>query len=138
MTEFVNLKLIIIMGKNPSKNFVFSVESLAYYIFKYYGKLLDNFKGVLAPFQGISKLVEKILNVSFISPLKIEINKNYKLSQVEKQMVNRASKFMKENDFDYFYSLYLLPDNACSPKDYETILKLIEKGIFKPIEIDTN
>ena len=45
---------------------------------------------------------------------------------------------MKENDFDYFYSLYLLPDNACSPKDYETILNLIEKGIFKPIEIDTN
>ncbi|MFW9828620.1 MAG: hypothetical protein ACFFEY_13595 [Candidatus Thorarchaeota archaeon] len=138
MTEFVNLKLIIIMGKNPSKNFIFSVESLAYYIFKYYGKLLDNFNGALAPFQGIGKLVEKILNVSFISPLKIEINKNYKLSQDEKQMVNRASKFMKENDFDYFYSLYLLPDNACSPKDYETILKLIEKGIFKPIEIDTN
>jgi hypothetical protein len=138
MTEFVNLKLIIIMGKNPSKNFLYSIESLAYYIYKYYGKLIDNFNGVLAPFQGISKLVEKILNVSFISPLEISLNKNIKLNQDEKEMVNRASKFMQENNFDYFYSLYLLPDNACSPKDYETILKLIEKGIFKPIEINTD
>jgi hypothetical protein len=134
MTEFVNLKLIIIMGKNPSKNFLYSVESLAYYIYKYYGKLIDNFNGVLKPFQGISKLVEKILNVSFIAPLKITMNKNIKLSQDERNMVNRASNFMRKNDFDYFYSLYLLPDNACSPKDYETILNLIEKGIFQPIE----
>ncbi|MFX1390060.1 MAG: hypothetical protein ACFE9Z_08365 [Promethearchaeota archaeon] len=138
MTEFVNLKLIIIMGKNPSKNFLYSVESLAYYIFKYYGKLLDSFEGVLAPFQGISKLVEKILNVSFISPLTITINKNAKLSQDDREMINRARKFMQENDFDHFYSLYLLPDNACTPKDYETILRLIEKGVFQPIEIDTN
>ncbi|MFW9968973.1 MAG: hypothetical protein ACFFDF_02150 [Candidatus Odinarchaeota archaeon] len=134
MTEFVNLRLIIIMGKNPSKNFLYSVESLAYYIYKYYGKLIDNFNGVLAPFQGISKLVEKILNVSFISPLKIVLYKTVKLNQEEKEMINKAKKFMREHDFEYFYSLYLLPDNACSPKDYETILKLIEKGIFLPIE----
>ncbi len=134
MTEFVNLKLIIIMGKNPSKNFLYSVESLAYYIYKYYGNLLDNFDGGLKQFLGISKLIEKILNVSFISPLRITMNKNVKLSQNEKEMVNKASKFMREHDFDNFHSLYLLPENDCSPKDYETILKLIKKGIFTPIE----
>ena len=134
MTEFVNLKLIIIMGKNPSKNFLYSVESLAYYIYKYYGTLLDNFDGGLKQFLGINKLIEKILNVSFIAPLKISMNKNIKLSSNEKEMINKASKFMQEHDFDHFYSLYLLPDNACSPKDYDTILKLIQKGIFSPIE----
>jgi hypothetical protein len=134
MTEFVNLKLIIIMGKNPSKNFLYSVESLAYYIYKYYGKLLDNFDGGLKQFQGINKLIEKILNVSFIAPLKISMNKNVKLGLNEKEMINKASKFMQEHDFDYFYSIYLLPENDCSPKDYETILKLIKKGIFNPIE----
>ncbi|MFX0022322.1 MAG: hypothetical protein ACFE9S_08335 [Candidatus Hermodarchaeota archaeon] len=134
MTEFVNLKLIIIMGKNPSKNFLYSVESLAYYIYKYYGKLLDNFDGGLKQFLGISKLIEKILNVSFIAPLKITMNKNVKLSLNEKEMVNKASKFMRGQDFDYFHSIYLLPENNCSPKDYEIILKLIKKGIFTPIE----
>ncbi|MFX0037964.1 MAG: hypothetical protein ACFFCY_05605 [Promethearchaeota archaeon] len=134
MTEFVNLRLIIIMGQNPSKNFLFSVESLAYYIYRYYGNLIDNFNGGLKKFQGISKLVEKILNVSFIAPLEITVNKNVKLNQDEKLMVNKASKFMQENNFEYFYSLYLLPDNTCSPKDYEIILKLIEKGIFHPVE----
>ncbi|MFX1417939.1 MAG: hypothetical protein ACFE9N_03345 [Promethearchaeota archaeon] len=138
MTEFVNLRLIIIMGKNPSKNFLYSMESLAYYIYKYYGESFDKFDGVLKPFEGISKLVEKILNVSFISPLKIVLNKNIKLSQTEKDMIQKASNFMREHDFDHFYSLYLLPDNACSPKDYETILGLIEKGIFNPVELDDN
>ena len=114
------------------------MESLAYYIYKYYGSLIDKFDGGLKPFQGIGKLVEKFLNVSFISPLKITMNKNLKLSQDEKDMVNKASKFMREHDFDYFYSLYLLPDNTCSPKDYETILKLIEKDIFHPFKIEND
>lgn len=134
MTEFVNLKLIIIMGKNPSENFLYSIENLAYYIYKYYGKLFDNFNNVLKPFQGIGKLVEKILHISFISPLTIQIYKNVKLTLNEKDMVDKALKIMRENDEKYFYSLYLLPENQCSPKDYKTILKLIEKGIFRPTE----
>ncbi|MFX1597246.1 MAG: hypothetical protein ACFFBK_14405, partial [Promethearchaeota archaeon] len=138
MTEFVNLRLIIIMDKNPSKNFYYSVESLGYYIYKYFGELLEKFQGNLKPFRSIEKLVEKTLNVSFIYPLQIKVNKNLKLSQREKEMVKKASTFMKENNFDYFYSLYLLPDNVCSPKDYGTILNLIEKGVFQPIEDDSN
>ena len=134
MTEFVNLKLIIIMGKNPSKNFIYSIESLAYYIYKYYGKLFDNFNNVLKPFQGISKLIENVLSVSFISPLTVKIYKNIKLTPNEKEMVDKALKIIREGHKEYFYSLYLLPDNQCSPKDYKTILKLIEKGIFQPIE----
>ena len=39
---------------------------------------------------------------------------------------------MKEHHFDFIYSLYLLPENECSPKDAQTILNLISKGVFKP------
>jgi hypothetical protein len=49
-------------------------------------------------------------------------------------MVDRALKFMKESRFDYFYSLYLMPENVCTPKDYKTILDLMSKGIFQSIE----
>ena len=52
-------------------------------------------------------------------------------------MIAKARTFMKENNFNYFYSLYLFPRNTCTPntpKDYQTIFNLIEKGIFQPTE----
>jgi hypothetical protein len=49
-------------------------------------------------------------------------------------MVLKAQNFMKEQKFDYFYSLYLMPANTCAPKDYQVIFNLIEKGIFQPID----
>ena len=48
-------------------------------------------------------------------------------------MVDKALNLMKDNDMDTIYSLYLLPENECSPKDYRTIKNLIEKGVFKPL-----
>ena len=51
----------------------------------------------------------------------------------DKDMVGKVRTFMKENKFNYFYSLYLMPENTCS-KDYQTIFTLIEKGIFQPTE----
>ncbi len=138
MSDFVNVRLITIMKSNPSKNFLYSIESLAYHIYKYYSKLIDNFKGILEPFRGIKRLVESDLNVSFRYPLTVSVYKNIKLSQNEKEMIKKALNFMKENDFKYFYTVYLLPDNTCKPKDYETILQLIKKGIFRPIELNND
>jgi hypothetical protein len=134
MTDFMNVRLITILKSNPSKNFLFSIETLAYHVYKYYGKLIDKFTGNLKPFRSINKLVESDLNVSFRYPMTVKIVKNLKLDQSEKEIVKRAQDFIKENNFDYFYAVYLLPDNACSPQDYETILKLIKKGIFQPLE----
>jgi hypothetical protein len=82
----------------------------------------------------MNELIEKHLNVSFLYRLKIVENPKIKLSKSEKEMVAKARTFMKENKFDYFYSLYLLPENACTPKDYQSIFDLIEKGIFQPTE----
>ena len=134
MTEFVNLRLIVIMKQHPSQNFFYSIESLAYHIYKYYGKLIDNFKGNLKPFRSMGKLVESDLNISLLYPLTISIKKDMKLTQDEREMVKKAKKFMKEHNFPYFYFLYLIPENACKPGDYEVTLQLIKKGIFVPLE----
>ena len=41
---------------------------------------------------------------------------------------------MKETKFSHFYAVYLLPENNCSPDDYEVIMGLIKKGVFQPIK----
>ena len=77
------------------------------------------------------------MNTSFLYHLKIGENPKIKLSMTEKEMIAKARTFMKENNFNYFYSLYLFPRNTCTPntpKDYQTIFNLIEKGIFQPTE----
>jgi len=132
MTEFVNLRLIIIMKENPTPHFLYTVEDLAYDIYKKYGKLIDNFQGNIKQFKTIKDLVEKHLNVSFLYPLKVVQKENVKLNQTEKDMVIKALMFMRENKFEYFYSVYLLPENACTPGDYKAILELLRKGIFQP------
>ncbi|MFW9783494.1 MAG: hypothetical protein ACFFFB_14520, partial [Candidatus Heimdallarchaeota archaeon] len=134
MTEFINLRLIVIMKSNPSKNFLYSIESLAYHIYKYYSKLIESFEGDLRPFRSIQKLIDSDLNVSFRYPLRVSIPKEAKLNQNEKEMVKKATNFMKDYNLTYFYAIYLLPDNVCGPKDYETLLNLIKKGIFVPIK----
>ncbi len=133
-TEFVNLKLIITLKENPSANFKFIMEDLAYDIYNQYGEDIDKFAGILKPFENMSALIEKHLNVAFLYQLKIAENPKIKLSSSEKEMIAKARTFMKENNFNYFYSLYLMPENTSSPKDYQTIFNLIEKGIFQPLK----
>ena len=134
MTDFINVRLITILKSNPSKNFLYSLESLAYHIYKYYGKLIDNFSGNLKPFRSISKLVDSDLEVSLRYPMTIKIAKKLKLSQHENQIIKRALDLMKETKFSHFYAVYLLPENNCSPDDYEVIMGLIKKGVFQPIK----
>ncbi|NVM17965.1 MAG: hypothetical protein HWN80_09630 [Candidatus Lokiarchaeota archaeon] len=133
-TEFVNLKLIVTLKENPSANFKFIMEDLAYDIYKHYGAEIDKFTGILKPFHSMEILIDKHLNTSFLYRLKIVENPKVKLNMSEKEMIGKARTFMKENNFNYFYSLYLMPENACTPKDYQTIFNLIEKGIFQPTE----
>jgi len=133
-TEFVNLKLIVTLKENPSANFKFIMEDLAYDIYNQYGKEIDDFAGILKPFHKMKELIEKHLKVSFLYQLKIAENPKIKINTSEKEMVSKARTFMKENNFNYFYSLYLMPENTSSPKDYQTIFNLIEKGIFQPTE----
>ncbi|MFW9951806.1 MAG: hypothetical protein ACFFKA_16945 [Candidatus Thorarchaeota archaeon] len=136
MTEFVNLRLIVIMKQKPSENFIYDIDSLSYDIFKYFGKEIDKFTGILKPFQAINRLVEHHLKTSFLYPLSVNLSSKYKmkLSQNEKSMVDKALNYLRETNSKYFYSLYLLPENACSPDDFDTITRLIKNGIFQPYQ----
>jgi hypothetical protein len=138
MAEFVNLRLIVIMKESPTKNFLYAVESLAYDIYRDYGNKFDNFNGVLTEFKGIKKLLEYHLKIALLYPLKINYAYKIKLNPEEKEMMQRAISYLHNSDDTYFYVRKLFADNVCSPKEYEIILNLIQKGVFTPFENNLN
>ncbi len=134
MTEFVNLRLILLMKESPSRNFLYSVEDLAFDIYRQYGKLVDAFNGDVKPYRGIEDLLKQHLNTSFVYPLeiaKIEQIEKIRVSQSEQFFINKAVSLMKQNNKDFFFTRSLFPENACSPKDIEVIQGLINKKIFQ-------
>jgi hypothetical protein len=48
-------------------------------------------------------------------------------------MIQKAHKNMGNSNMKYFYSIYLLPENQCTPQDFNIIKGLIKKDIFHPI-----
>jgi len=136
MTEFVNLRIILILKESPSRNFLYSLEDLAYDIYQKYGKLVEDFSGDIKPFKGIEELLRKHLNISFIYPLKLAStasSEKIKINQDERAYINKAVSFMKQTNKNYFYIASLLPEKTCSPKDIEYVMDLIGKNIFQPI-----
>ncbi|MCK4479591.1 MAG: hypothetical protein KAV01_03595, partial [Candidatus Lokiarchaeota archaeon] len=134
MTEFVNLRLILIMKEHPSSVFLYSLEDLTYDLYKYYGKLVEEFSGDLKPFKSIEKLLKHHLNTTITYPIilaKIDNLDKVKISQTERLYVNKAISFMKSNNSEHFFLSSLLPGKECSPKDIEIIINLIEKNIFQ-------
>ena len=134
MTEFVNLRLILIMKEHPSSVFLYSLEDLTYDLYKYYGKLVEEFSGDIKPFKSIEKLLKHHLNTTITYPIiltKIDKLEKVKLSQTERAFVNKAISFMKSNNSEHFFLNSLLPGKECSPKDIEIIINLIEKNVFQ-------
>ena len=137
MTEFVNLRLILIMKEHPSSNFLYSLEDLANDIYENYGELIDQFNGNIKPFKSIDKLLKHHLSTSLTYPLKltkIEKLEKVKISPSERALINKAISFMKINNTTSFYLSSLLLEKECSPKDLELIFNLIDKNIFQIIE----
>ncbi len=133
MSDFVNLRLILMMKERPSRNFLFSLEDLAYDIYKDYGEAITSFSGDVVPFTGIKELLKKHLNISFISPLKIakiEKLEKVRITQSERLLINKAVTLVKTGNKDNFFIRNLIPGKECSPKDIENILNLIDKKIF--------
>ncbi|MFX1380410.1 MAG: hypothetical protein ACFFA4_15095, partial [Promethearchaeota archaeon] len=134
MTEFVNLRIILIMKEPPSSNFLYSLEDLAYDIYKDFGNLVDNFVGDIKPFKSIEKLLKIHLNTSLTYPMtlaKIEKLDKIRISPNDRTLINRAINYMKVNKTSYFYMISLLPEKECTPKDIESILDMIERNIFQ-------
>jgi len=134
MSEFVNIRLILIMKESPSKYLLYSLEDLAYDTYKNYGKMIDQFNGDVRKFKGIEDLLIKHLNVSIVYPLKLaNIDKleKIRISPTEKSVINNAISIMNKSNTNIFYIKDLILEKTCSPKDIEIILKLIEKNIFQ-------
>ena len=135
MNEYRNSRLILIMGDNPSEDFIDSITNLSYDIEEEYGDLIRAFDGSLDQFKGISHLIEHHLNTSFLFPLKVIIPRNYKFTSTEKSIVNKAQEIMSQNNVDYIFTSSLMDDQTYEPKRIKTIFDLIEKGIFKPVTL---
>ncbi|MFX0043035.1 MAG: hypothetical protein ACFE8L_08995 [Candidatus Hodarchaeota archaeon] len=134
MSEFVNIRLILIMRESPSKYLLYSLEDLAYETYKNYGDMIEQFNGDVRKFKGIEDLLIKHLNVSIIYPLSlasIDQIEKIRINPTEKSFINNAISIMKKKNINTFYIKELLPEKSCSPKDIEIILKLIGKNIFQ-------
>jgi hypothetical protein len=136
MSEFKDFRLVFIMKDSPSEGFIESVDLLSKEIDDKFGKNLENFDGDIAIFKDIRNILEEHLQIALIYPLKFERNKNVKLSQNEKSIIDRALTIMKKKIQDHFYVANLLGKKSrFQVKDAEDILKLIKKSIFIPIFI---
>jgi hypothetical protein len=136
MNEFRHFRLILIMGENPSDDFIESLNTLAHDIEGAYGDLIRDFDGKLDKFTGIGKLIEHHLNVSFLFPLKVISSEATKLTPAERLVVNKAKEIMKQNNLGYIFTSFLMDDQTYEPKRIKAIFGLIEKGIFQPIRLD--
>ncbi|MFX1298554.1 MAG: hypothetical protein ACFFD2_27315 [Promethearchaeota archaeon] len=137
MSEFKNFRIIVIMKERPSEQMINSITDLSYGIENKYSEILENFKGSIVQFAGISDLIEEHLHTSFISPLKLVENIEVKLSISERAMINKVKELMKEYNLNYFHSTYLITEQKFKPGDVETILNLINKKIFQPTSSDS-
>ncbi|MFX1480678.1 MAG: hypothetical protein ACFFCI_21525, partial [Promethearchaeota archaeon] len=134
MTEFVNLRIILLMKETPSRFFLYSLEELAYDIYKNYGEAIDNFDGDVHPFSGIENLIKKQLNASFVYPIRlasVEKIAKMRISQHERLFIDKAVSLMKMTNQYSFLIKSILPGKECNPKDVEALLDLINKGIFQ-------
>ena len=133
MTEFKSFRIILIMTESPSQAFIESLNKLALKIEEKYGIMLRNFKGEANKFVGITDLFRKYLKVSLLYPLELSSNIKIKLKLDEKEIVNLASKIMKNNNKNYFYISQIFEVKKSNIKNIKIIIDLIDKGIFNPI-----
>ena len=136
MTEFKEFRIIFVMTENPSDDFLITINQLSKDIDDNFGALMQNFKGDTTKFRDISKLVDKNLNTSFIAPLQVIDVSNMELKDDELAIINKAKSIMKQNNLNYFFTSFLLPEQSYDPKKTRTIFNLIEKKIFVPTIIE--
>ncbi len=133
MSDYKNIRMILIMDDDPSQDFLDSINALTYDIEEKFGYLLEDFDGDITQFSKIKSLLSLHLNISLISPLKV-IAHTKGISSEEKIIINRALELMKEKKTDHFFVSSLHEKKkGFQLRDAETILNLIQKGVFQPI-----
>jgi hypothetical protein len=133
MSDYKNIRMILIMEKNPSPDFFDSLNALSYDIEEKFGHLLENFDGDITQFIEIRDLLDFHLNTFLIAPLRLSNNPK-SITSEEMGIINQAKKKMKEKNSDNFLirSLYDKMEEI-KVADAKIIFKLIQKKIFQPI-----
>ena len=138
MSEFKDVRLLVVMKDKPSKHFQESIDKLSVEIEEQYGDEVRDELAQKKSFYGIHKLIKKHLHTSFVLPLQIKQKKDVKLSTDEKDLVKKAKHIMKKRNQDHFFSSFLLSEEKLNVDQIELIFDLLEKGVFEPIQINSN
>jgi hypothetical protein len=136
MSDFKDIRIIFILKENPSENLLKAIKSISYDIDRKYGKLAKNFKGKRKEFIGMSEIIRKYFFMPFIYPLKIIESENIILNQGERELLTEAKTIMNENNINYIFSTFLMPQQEFEMKTAKIISSLIEKGIFNPNKLN--
>ncbi|UCC18352.1 MAG: hypothetical protein JSV62_09565 [Promethearchaeota archaeon] len=133
MSDYKSCRLILIMEKSPTQDFLESVNALSYDIEEQFGYLLENFDGDITQFNEIRDLLDFHLHTSLISPLRVRTQPGRNTSK-EQMIINQALYLMKKKNTGHFLlsSLYK-KKKEIQLEDIETILNLIQKKVFQPI-----
>lgn len=137
MSEYKNFRLIFIMSDKPSEEFYKNLNELSYEIGEKYGEKIEKYSYDTRAFVGLHDVIQKHLKTAFIFPLRISEPEDIKLSSTERDIINSANRFMKQNNLDYFFVSFLFTEEKIRPEQIEAIFNLIEKDILQPIELES-
>lgn len=137
MSEYKNIRIVLIMKENPSPDFLKSVDSLTHELNENFGKYLDDFDGDISVFRDVSKMMRDKLLISLVYPLNLGKTAKIRINSYEKSIIERAKLILKERKSDHFYvSNFFTKKKKFQIKDAEVILHLIQKNIFIPYLFD--
>ena len=91
------------------------------------------FKGDRREFKGIEKIIDEHINASFILPLQLNESKDYKYSNSQNDLINKAKNIIEKNKIEFIFSSFLMDNQLFSLDTIETIMELIKIGTLKPL-----
>ncbi|MBD3213613.1 MAG: hypothetical protein GF311_13475 [Candidatus Lokiarchaeota archaeon] len=132
MSDYKNIRTIVILNGEPSKDFLDITASLSYEIESTFEDELEKFKGDRTRFKGLEEIINSYLNIEFILPLKISATSTTELTNSQLWILEKAQNIIKKNQLRFFFVSFLFPNQEFNYKIAETISQLIDKQIFIP------
>ena len=132
-------RVALVLDKSPSDQLKENQSSFTNEFEFKFRAYLENFDGDITPFRETDPLIEKYFNITLMYPLKLSpYREGFKLSSLEKALIEVADQIQKERKF--FFVSSLLSFGIAGRKEsrdqiISTILSLKNKGILIPIEI---
>ncbi|MBY9008309.1 MAG: hypothetical protein KGD74_00425 [Candidatus Lokiarchaeota archaeon] len=132
-------RVALVLDKSPSDQLKENQSSFTNDFEFKFRAYLENFDGDLTPFRETDPLIEKYFNITLMYPLKLAPYRDvFKLSSLEKALIEVAEQIQKERKF--FFVSSLLSFGIAGRKEsrdqiISTILTLKNKGILIPIKM---